>query len=207
MWQFHCSFQLFVHTMSNSASLSIAPSDHEVGLRKESQVTVAWLTGTVLAGYCCTNFYAALNCRGLYADASHYLLKIAEKEYFHLYDPPRKTLQILRQAAVVFLRRETNLGLFELGQAFSLSMLLLPTLLCGLCWLILPPERKSWIIFPLLGLLAGVSASSFAAIGEGALAASFLWPLFFLFLFRVDRPVFQIVFLLLCLPVFFLHEA
>jgi hypothetical protein len=105
------------------------------------------------------------------------------------------------------LRRETNLELFELGQAFSLSMLLLPTLLCGLCWLILPPERKFWIIFPLLGLLAGVSASSFAAIGEGALAASFLWPLFFLFLFRVEHPVFQIVFLLLCLPVFFLHEA
>src|SRR5207248_996559 len=128
-------------------------------------------------------------------------------EYFHLYDPPRKTLQILRQAAVVFLRRETNLGLFELGQAFSLSMLLLPTLLCGLCWLILPPERKSLIIFPLLGLLAGVSASSFAAIGEGALAASYLWPLLFLFLFRVDRLIFQIVFLLFCLPVFFLHEA
>src|SRR5205085_10494756 len=116
------------------------------------RIPAAWLTATVLVGYCCTSFYAALNCRGLYADASHYLLKIAEKEYFHLYDPPRKTLQILRQAAVVFLRRETNIGLFELGQAFSLSMLLLPTLLCGLCWLILPPERKSWIIFPLLGL-------------------------------------------------------
>lgn len=200
-------FQLFTHTMSNSERLTGTPTDKEVGSHTQSQIMAARLTGAVLAGYCCTNFYAALNCRGLYADASHYLLKIAEKEYFHLYDPPRRTLQVLRQAAVVFLRRETNLDLFELGQVFSLSMLLLPSLLCGLCWLILPPERKSWIIFPLVGLLAGVSASSFAAIGEGALAASFLWPLFFLFLFRVEHPVFQIIFLLLCLPVFFLHEA
>jgi hypothetical protein len=192
----------------NNAKPIFEPASYDGAVtRGQSSAAVAWLTVSVLVGYCCTSLYAALNCRGLYGDASHYLLKIAEKDYFHLYDPPRKTLQILRQAAVVLLRRETDLGLFGLGQVFSLSMLLLPIVLCGLCWLILPPERKSWIIFPLLGLLAGVSASSFTAIGEGALAASYLWPVLFLFLFRVDRPVFQLIFLLVCLPVFFLHEA
>ena len=190
----------------NKAEPIFQPGSDDGAVTPGQSVT-AWLTASVLVGYCCTALYAALNCRGLYADASHYLLKIAEKDYFHLYDPPRQSLQILRQAAVVFLRRKTDMGLFELGQVFSLSMLLLPTALCGLCWLILPSERKSWIIFPLLGLLAGVSASSFAAIGEGALAASYLWPLLFLFLFRVDRVVFQIGFLLACIPVFFLHEA
>jgi hypothetical protein len=161
----------------------------------------------VLVGYCSTSIYAALNCRGLYADASYYLLKIAETEHFHFYDPARETVQILRQAPVVILRRLTNLGLFELGQAFSLSMLLLPIVLCPLCWPILPQERKSWIIFPVLSLLAGVSASNFAAIGEGALAASYLWPLLFLLLFRVEHLAFQIAFLLLCIPALFLHEA
>jgi hypothetical protein len=112
-----------------------------------------------------------------------------------------------RQALVVALRRLTNLDLFELGQAFSLSMLLLPTALCALCWSILPRDHKSWIIFPIFALLAGVNASSFAPIGEGAIAASYLWPLFFLFLFRTDRPVFQATFLLLCIPAFFLHET
>jgi len=184
-----------------------ASSKDGIVSRGRLRIATASLTATVLVGYACISCYAALNCRGLYADASHYLLKIAEKEYFHLYDPPRRTVQVLRQAAVVFLRRETNLELFELGQVFSLSMLALPILLCGLCWPILPPERKSWIVFPLLGLLAGVSASSFAPIGEGALAASYLWPLFFLFLFHMDRPIFQIVFLLFCIPVLFLHEA
>src|SRR5262249_55258202 len=135
------------------------------------------------------------------------LLKIAGKENFDFFDPQRRTVQILRQAVVVVLRRLTNLELFSLGQAFSFSMLLLPVVLCALCWPILPRGRKSWIIFPVLGLLAGVSASSFAPIGEGAIAASYLWPLLFLFLFRTERPLFQITFLLFCIPVFFLHEA
>jgi hypothetical protein len=161
----------------------------------------------VLVGYCCTSIYAALNCRGLYADASYYLLKIAQTERFLFNDPARGTVQVLRQAAVVILRRWTNLGLFELGQAFSLSMLLLPIVLCALCWPILPVERKSWVIFPVLGLLAGLSASNFAAIGEGAVAAGYLLPLLFLFLFRVGHFVLQIVFLLLCIPALFLHEA
>ena len=171
------------------------------------RIANGWLTASVLVAYCCTSFYAALNCRGLYADASHYLLRIAEKENFDLFDPQRRTVQILRQTVVVVLRRLTDLELLSLGQAFSFSMLLLPVLLCALCWLILPQGRESWIIFPVLGLLAGVSASSFAPIGEGAIAASYLWPLLFLFLFRTERPVFQIVFLLFCIPVFFLHEA
>src|SRR5437868_5766790 len=129
--------------MNNSEPISGASRDEWVAVGR-LRTAVAWLTATVLVGNCCTSVYAALNCRGLYADASHYLLKIAEKENFHLYDPPRRTVQVLRQAAVVFLRRETDLELFQLGQVFSLSMLVLPVVLCGLCWLILPPERKSW---------------------------------------------------------------
>jgi hypothetical protein len=72
---------------------------------------------------------------------------------------------------------------------------------------ILPAKRKSWIVFPLLSLLTGVSASNFAPINEGALAASYLWPLLFLFFFHTDRPLLQIVFLLLCIPALFLYEA
>ena len=168
---------------------------------------VAGITIAVLVGYCFTSIDAALNCRGLYADASYYLLKITQTERFLFNDPARGTVQVLRQTPVVMLRRLTNLGLFELGQVFSLSMLLLPIVLCALCWPILPQERKSWVIFPVLGLLAGVSASNFAAIGEGAIAASYLWPLLFLFLFRVEHLVFRIVFLLSCIPALFLHEA
>jgi hypothetical protein len=207
MWQFGCTFQLFIRAMSNAELISAAPDDNEAGLHNQSQIAVAWLTATVLVGYCCTSIYAGLNCRGLYADASHYLLKIAEEKHFHLYGPPRTTVQVLGQAAVVFLRRETNLELFELGQVFSLSLLLVPVTLCGLCWVILPAKRKSWIVFPLLSLLTGVSASNFAPINEGALAASYLWPLLFLFFFHTDRPLLQIVFLLLCIPALFLCEA
>src|SRR5262249_46582116 len=74
-------------------------------------IAIGWLTASVLVVYCCTSFYAAFNCRGLYADASSYLLKIAGKENFDFFDPQRRTVQILRQAVVVVLRRLTNLEL------------------------------------------------------------------------------------------------
>src|SRR5262249_31225317 len=79
-------------------STSASSSDDEA-------VSCAWLAAIVLVGYCWVSSYAALNCRGLYGDASHYLLKIAEEEHFHLFDRQRQTVQVLRQTVVVVLRR------------------------------------------------------------------------------------------------------
>ena len=84
---------------------------------------------------------------------------------------------------------------------------MVPVILCALCWPILPDNRKAWIVFPILSLVAGSAASTFAAIGEGAISASYLWPLFFLFLFRTRHPGSRIIFLILCVPAFFLHEV
>ncbi len=161
----------------------------------------------MLLGYGLASLCAAFWNRGLYADGAYYLLTVARSGSFHLVDPARTTVQVLRQAPLVFAYWASTLNLAQLGQIFSAAMLLLPPLLCALCWPILPREFKSWIVFPLLNLLTGVSVSSFAAVGEGAIAASCWWLLLFLLMFRTRRWMSQISYLLLSIPAFFLHEA
>jgi hypothetical protein len=168
---------------------------------------VARLLVIVTAAYFLAGLYAAFSHRGLFADGSYYLVKVVQQQDFYVVFPPRKLVQALQQAPVIPLVRMTTLSLAELGKVHSLSMLLIPILLCAVCWPILPPERKSWIIFPILHLTIGVSASSFAAVGEAAIAAGYFWPLLFLLLFRTRRPISQALFLLLCLAAFWLHEA
>ena len=160
----------------------------------------------VLLGYGLASLYAAFWDRGLYADGAHYLLTVARNGGFNLFDPPRMTVQVLRKAPLVFAYWATTLNLAQLGVIFSAAMLLTPPLLCGLCWPILPRQYKPWITFPLLQLLAGVSASSFAAVGEGAIAASYWWLLLFLLAFRTRRLISQIFCLILFVPALCLHE-
>jgi hypothetical protein len=137
----------------------------------------------------------------------YYLYRIAEREGFYLFDPARTTVQVMRQAPVVLLTKLGNFSLVERAQAFSLAMLLIPVLLCGLCWFIVPAGRKAAALFPILFLLIGFSATSFNAVGEAAIAASWFWLLLLLLLFRTRHILSQALFLLLCLPAMYLHEG
>jgi hypothetical protein len=121
--------------------------------------------------------YAAIECRGLYQDGAYYLYRIAEREGFYLFDPARTTVQVMRQAPVVLLTKLGNFSLVERAEVFSLAMLLIPVLLCGLCWIIVPAGRKVAALFPILFLLIGFSATSFNAVGEASIAASWFWLL------------------------------
>jgi hypothetical protein len=166
------------------------------------QLTV-WL---ILAANLASSLYASFDARGLYADGAPYLVSVYAREWFLLFDA-RTTVQILRQAPIVLLSRYTSATLFECGQLFSLVMLTLPTMLCALCWFVVPPNRKAWILFPLASLLIGFAATSMHAIGEAAIATSYYWLLLLLLLFRTRSINSQVLFLLLCIPAFRLHEG
>ena len=90
---------------------------------------------------------------------------------------------------------------------FTFVMLTLPTILCSVCWLIAPRDQKAWCLFPLASLLIGFAATSMHAIGEAAIAASYYWILLFLLLFKTRSMAGQALFLLLCIPAFWLHEG
>jgi hypothetical protein len=153
-----------------------------------------------------SSLYASIDARGLYADGASYLVGIYGDKWFLTYDV-RGTVQILRQAPIVLLSRYTTATLFECGQVFTFVMLTMPTALCALCWFIAPNNRKAWILFPLIALLTGFAATSFHAIGEAAIATSYYWILLFLQLFRCHSAVWQVLFVLLCVPAFWLHEG
>jgi hypothetical protein len=163
--------------------------------------------GFVLTANLACSSYASIDARGLYHDGVYYLVEIAETKRFFIPGPARATVQVLRQAPVVLLSNFTDMSLFQLGLAFSFTLLILPTLLCALCWLVTPRDRKAWTLFPLTYLLVGFAPTSMHAIGEAAPAAGYFWILLFLLLFRTRHIASQLLFLLLCIPAFQLHEG
>jgi hypothetical protein len=193
---------------SMSTQTTKIPSCIEVALSGETldvrllQPTV-WL---ILIAKLTSSLYASSNARGLYADGVFYLVKIYSDERFMLFDV-RSTVQILRQAPIVFLSKYTSATLFECGQVFTFVMLTMPTALCALCWFIAPRNRRVWILFPLIATLTGFAATSIHAIGEAAIAAGYYWVLLFILLFRTHSPIWRALFLLLCIPAFWLHEG
>jgi hypothetical protein len=150
--------------------------------------------------------YASVYARGVYADAAGLVVVIYELKWFFV-SGPRAAVEIIRQAPVVLLARYTSATLFEGAQLLTFVMLGLPTVLCAVCWWIAPRDQKAWILFPLAYLLTGFAATSMHAVGEAAIATSYDWVLLFSLLFRVRTVSQQVVFLLLCVPAFWLHEG
>src|SRR5262249_45028122 len=163
--------------------------------------------GVVLTGSFATSIYASIDARGLYHDGVAYLFGVSKNLWLSTDGPARDTVQILREVPIILLSRFTSLTLFQRGQIFTFTLLMLPTLLCLLCWFIAPPKQKKWILFPLAYLLVGFAATSMNAIGEAAIAASYFWILLFLFLFHTRTNGSRGLFLLLSIPAFWLHEG
>jgi hypothetical protein len=161
----------------------------------------------VIAAFAVSGLYAALNGRGLFQDGAYYLYRLAERDWFYLYDPARTSVQVMRQAPVVALLRLGDFSLFHLAQISSLAMLWWPPALTALCWAVAPRGQKIWALVPVVHLLVGFSTTSFEAVGEAAIAASYFWVMLFLIVFRARHWPSQALFLLMCLPAFRMHEA
>jgi hypothetical protein len=177
--------------------------------RGDTDVGMLWPTfGLVIVVIVACQFYAAFYARGLHGDGAPLLVAVYERQAFFLPSlGSRSMVEILRQTPIVLLSKYTDATLLQCGQVLSLVMLTLPTLLCGLCWFIAPQEHRAWTLFPLAALLTGFAATSFHAVGEAAIAIGYFWMLLFLLLFRARSVKAQSLFLLLCLPAFWLHEA
>jgi hypothetical protein len=176
-------------------------SDHKVGHRTLALTFVF----VVLVNLACA-VYASIDARGVYADAAGLVVVIYELRWFFV-SGPRAAVEILRQTPVVLLARYTSATLFEGAQVLTFVMLVLPTLLCTVCWWIAPRGQKSWTLFPLTYLLIGFAATSMHAVGESAIATSYYWILFFLLLFKARSAYQQLFFLIVCVPALWLHEG
>jgi hypothetical protein len=187
------------------AGSPIDPGSSERDTRDAQNFRLA--IGSVLAISLACGVYASIVARGLYHDGVAILFRVAEREGFVIVQTSRATTQTLLQAPIVLLSKFTSLSLFQRGQVFTFTLLMLPTFLCALCWFVAPRDRKAWVLFPVTYLLTGFSATSFHAIGEAATATSYYWLLLFVFLFRTASITSRLLFLLLCAPVFQLQEG
>src|SRR6266566_4633747 len=151
-----------------------AQSDEGLSDARLSRLTFSLVVAASLA----CSLYASFDARGVYADAAGLVVVIYEMKWFLLsLSGTRIAVEIMRQAPIVLLARYTSATLLECAQALTFVMLTLPTILCALCWWIVPQDRKAWILFPLASLLVGFAATSMHAIGEAAIATSYYWIL------------------------------
>lgn len=179
----------------------------EIGSPRTDQKLVSEVFAIVLIIMAVAAIYASLEYRGIHNDGAYYLFRMAERENFYLYDPARTVVQALRQAPVVLMEHLGQFSLIQRAQVFSFAMTLLPLAILASCWLVLPQGRKAFLLFPLLHALIGISAASFNAVSETIIATSCFWPLLFLLLFRTRTLASQVLFLLLCVPAMYVHEA
>src|SRR5437868_12241868 len=153
-------------------------SDQGLSDARLSRLTLSLVVAASLA----CSLYASFDARGVYADAAGLVVVIYEMKWFFV-SGTRIAVELMRQAPIVLLAKYTSATLFECAQALTFVMLTLPTILCALCWWIVPQDRKAWILFPLLSLLVGFAATSMHAVGEAAIATSYYWILLFVLLF------------------------
>jgi hypothetical protein len=164
-------------------------------------------TAIVLISLTVCHVYSAFWGRGLYLDGGYLIYRIAEREWFHFEVPARLVVDGFRQAPIVLLTRFTSVSLFARGQVLTIMMLVTPVILCGLCWIIIPPGKKFWIVFPLGFLLCGMAPTSTFAVGEAIIATAYFWFVLFFLIFRCDSLQSQLSFLILCIPLFWMSEA
>ena len=129
--------------------------------------------------------YAALTHRALYGDAAWFLVRImTEGDVTSFYSNFAREFYYSRFLAYALTQLPT-VAAVHLGveDASMLSWVLGATyfvhkpLSLWLCYRLLPAGRKSYALFPLLGLFAGTINSELYIVTETHLAVSFLWPL------------------------------
>ncbi len=89
----------------------------------------------------------------------------------------------------------------------SLTLESLPLVLTIFSYFVLPKEKKSYFIFPLIYYFFGAQASGFAPIAEGATATAYFWVLFNFVLFQKFDDHNAIPFFFICLPALLLHQV
>ena len=168
---------------------------------------VAALFCLALAAASVAALHAASEARDLNADGSFYLLSAMSSGGLALFEPARRTVQLLQQSLSFagYSLGITNLPM--LGRLLTLGMQGWPILLTGLCWFALPRGEKNWILGPLINMAVVIPVTNFWGIGEGIIASCLMWLLFFLIEFDSPGRFRTMAAVVLAGACFAVHEA
>ena len=129
--------------------------------------------------------YATATHRGLYGDASWFLLRIlSENKVTNFYSDFSREFYYSRFVAYHLTQLPTVLAQAAgMSDPSHLSWVLNATyfshklLSLVLCYLLLPVGKKLFVVFPILGIFAGSMVSEIYIVTETHLAASVFWPI------------------------------
>ncbi|MDM8561287.1 hypothetical protein [Candidatus Parabeggiatoa sp. HSG14] len=152
-------------------------------------------------------FYAAFSFRGYYADGAYHIFMMMDNGGFFFYELSRLVATFLHQLPTFLAFKIGIKDISILSFIFSLTLELLPLVLTIFSYFVLPKEKKSYFIFPLIYYFFGAQASGFTPIAEGATATAYFWVLFNFVLFKKFDDRNALLFLLICIPALLLHQV
>jgi hypothetical protein len=123
--------------------------------------------------------YAAFSLRALYADGAHFLVHILVSRTFWILEPSRGSVEFLMQIPIVAAIKFGITDIEKLSIVFCITLEFLPLLLVGLCFFLLPADRKILFILPACHYFFGSLSAGFAPIAEGPTAAAYFWALLY----------------------------
>src|SRR5215472_8300607 len=175
-------------------------------LKKQFCERDGWMLMTCLGLGTIGAFYAGLVLRGLFADGVDILLRMVQHHSFYNQEPSRITIIILQEAPTL---AAIGLGIGDLhvvAQIFSVCLNVLPLLGIGLCFFMLPADRKEYILLPAFAAFGGMYCALYGVVSEALLATAYFWVLFYLILFGHESPRWRVLIIALAIPTLELDE-
>jgi hypothetical protein len=176
-------------------------------LKKQFCERDAWALMTCLGLGTVGAFYAGLVLRGLFADGSDILLRMMQYHSFYNQEPSRITTTILLEAPTL---AAIGLGIGDLhavAQIFSVCLNVLPLLGIGLCFFMLPADRKEYFLLPAFAAFGGMYCALYGVVSEALLATAYFWVLFYLILFGHESLRWRALIIALAIPTLEMDEV
>src|SRR5215470_10436057 len=150
--------------------------------------------------------YAILAERGFAGDGSHYFLAQLQRPRVYSPEVSRWAANLLTEWPMLLAMRAGVTDIRTLSWLFGFGLYFPSVATMVLSWWLLPPDRKSLFVLPLLTLVFGWMGMSYGVISQGQVAALWFWPTAFA-LAGVGPRAGVVVALVLALPTILMHEA
>jgi hypothetical protein len=134
---------------------------------------------------------AGFALRGLYADGAFFATQILAR--------PRRLSSYILEAPPLLAMEGGIRNAHLLIVVFNVWIAVIPGLLFGLCYVLLPPARRLYFVFPAFAYFGGTLSAALAGITEGLVATAYLWCLFILLAFGRESRLLRGAALLLAL--------
>jgi hypothetical protein len=150
---------------------------------------------------------AGFALRGLYADGAFFATQMLARQTVYIGAGARRLSSTILEAPPLLAMEGGIRNAHLLILIFNVWIAVIPGLLFGLCYVLLPPARRLYFVFPAFAYFGGTLSAALASITEGLLATAYLWCLFILLAFGPESRLLRGAVLLLALGTLSLHEA